>query len=395
MRDTQETIEDFRGRVARVRCQLLKLEPLLSYLSLEIPTFILAEGDPGAASVETAATDGKRYFFNFAWCRRLTDPELMFVICHEVGHVMFLHATRRNDRDARLWNIACDFVINLLLHGSDHLKGAISMPRDPEPVGYLDEQYANQTAEQVFEKMPKNIAGNSFDLLLDGDADAGAEAIAAGKSAVARALTRTREYRQRGGNGTEPSNLERLAEAGLQPSVRWEAQLQMQAAASGYDAHTWARPNKKMMPHGYYLPSYRGFQLLRTLFVFDTSGSISAAFLGQMAAELNKLLRTAVRSAITVATCDNNMHLLGEFSASRPFKPQQHKLPGGGGTDFRAPFEYAIKHRYEQVLYLTDTIGVFPERAPRGIKTVWLVPAENLANIPFGHAISIPLPAEK
>ena len=61
------------------------------------------------------------------------------------------------------------------------------------------------------------------------------------------------------------------------------------------------------------------------------------------------------------ATCDTEMHILGEFNAASPFKPQQHRLPGGGGTDFRRPFEYACKNRYEQVIYLTDTEGTFPK----------------------------------
>ena len=96
MRDSNESLDDFRTRLAAVRLQLLKREPFISYLSLELPTFILAPGDPLCEIIETAATDGRRYFFNLQWCKRLTDPELGFVVGHEVGHVLYLHAPRRD-----------------------------------------------------------------------------------------------------------------------------------------------------------------------------------------------------------------------------------------------------------------------------------------------------------
>lgn len=392
MKDSNETIDQFRARLAKVRHQLLKIEPFLSYLSLELPTYILDENDARSARVSTAATDGGHYYFNLRWCRRLTDPELMFVVAHEVGHVMLLHAQRVQERHPGLWNIACDFVINLLLQESKTLKGRAAMPRDPNPIGFVDEKYQNHTAEQVYDKLPKDFEGISWDPMLGGDPDCVAKAVTAARNATARALAKAKEYRHRVGQGNLPSDWERIAEAGLQPTVGWETQLQLNASASGSDTFSWSRPNKKLRPHGFYLPSYRGFQLAKTMFVFDTSGSISDKFLGQMAAELNKLLRTAPRSAITVVTCDTEMHVVGDFSASSPFKPEQHRLPGGGGTDFRPPFEYAQRNRYEQVIYLTDSYGIFPEKPPAGIKSIWLVPAECTKDIPFGQTIYIPKP---
>ena len=391
MRDSTETIEDFRTRLAAVRCHLLKREPLISYLSLELPTFILETDDPRCAVITTAATDGRRYLFNFAWCRRLTDPELAFVVGHEVGHVLYLHAQRRGVRDPERWNIACDHVVNWLLLSTESLKGFVCMPHDPDPIGCLDRKYANHTAEQVYDKLPEDIPIKSWDRLLTGNNDASAAATEAGRGAIARSLARTKEYRSRNGQGNEPGAWERAAQEGMHPTVRWQTQFQMRAASGGHDAHTWARPNRKLRPHGYYLPSYRGFKLPRTLFVFDTSGSISEGFLGQMAAELNRLLRTAPRSSVTVVSCDTAMHPLGEFHAGKPFDPRRHKLVGGGGTDFRAPFDFAAKNRYEQVIYLTDTCGTFPEK--ESVPTLWLVPEECREKVPFGRTITIPLPA--
>jgi predicted metal-dependent peptidase len=273
-------------------------------------------------------------------------------------------------------------------------------PGLPKPVGLIDKKYADMTAEQVYDKLPetKYII---WDMMQDPSgkdgnskgSDATDQAQAAARIAVGKALARAKEYRKTNQQGTEPGDWERIAEDGMEPTVSWQNQLQSATTCMGQDTHTWARPNRKYRAQGYYLPSYRGFQLPKTLFIFDTSGSIDNTFLGQMAAELNKLLSTAPRSSITVATCDTDLHVIGEFSAGNPFVPSKHPLPGGGGTDFRAPFEYALKNRYEQIIYLTDTYGTFPEKEQ--MRTIWLVPDECVENIPFGEVITIPMVTAK
>ena len=394
MRKSAETLDQFRTRLAVVRTRLLRLEPFLSFLSLELPTYILDKEEAERMGLPTAATNGTKFYYNLEWCRQLTDAELMFVVCHEVAHVMFMHSVRRNGRDPEKWNAACDFVINWML-SIGKLKGHAAMPSNPKPVGLIDKKYADMTAEQVYDRLPP-VKYITIDILMDPDgkgADGKDKASATARTVTAKALSRAKEYRQKLGQGNAPGDWERMAEEGLEPTVSWENQLQVAASAAGQDIHTWSRPNKKYRAQGYYLPSYRGYQLPKTLFVFDTSGSIDNHFLGQMAAELNKLLSTSARSSITVATCDTELHIVGEFSAGNPFKPSEHPLPGGGGTDFREPFEHAKKHRYEQIIYLTDTYGTFPEKEE--LPTIWLVPMECEEKVPFGKVITIPiLPAE-
>ena len=43
------------------------------------------------------------------------NKEIEFVIAHEILHCVFDHFTRREDRDPRLYNIACDYIVNNLL----------------------------------------------------------------------------------------------------------------------------------------------------------------------------------------------------------------------------------------------------------------------------------------
>ena len=63
----------------------------------------------------------------------------VFVIAHEIMHNLMCHSTRRNGRDARLWNIAGDYCINSLL---DKLKvGEIPRNEDGTPNCLLNYEY--------------------------------------------------------------------------------------------------------------------------------------------------------------------------------------------------------------------------------------------------------------
>ena len=60
----------------------------------------------------TAATDGKHLFYNTQFFNALSNKEIEFVIAHEILHCVFDHIIRREDRDAMIYNIACDYIVN-------------------------------------------------------------------------------------------------------------------------------------------------------------------------------------------------------------------------------------------------------------------------------------------
>ena len=59
--------------------------------------------------VETAGTDGRKLFINSTWWDTLTLDQQVAVTAHELCHKIFLHCTRQGNRDAKLWNVACDY----------------------------------------------------------------------------------------------------------------------------------------------------------------------------------------------------------------------------------------------------------------------------------------------
>jgi predicted metal-dependent peptidase len=400
MRNSFETLGAFKERLVLARSRLLRHEPFLGYMTLELPTHVLDAVDGPTPS---AATDGNRYYYNYRWCRHLTDAELVFVIAHEVMHVILLHMLRRNNRQAKLWNAACDFAVNgILLNSCDEegsLRGVAAMPSTldaktgrPQRIGLWDEQFADWTAESIYDELERNATdvGVNWDQILEPSSQKNtAAAEAQARAAVAKALIRAREHRQR--HGGEPGRLERLAELALTPTVPWQQRLRQRALTWGFDTISWGRPNPRFCPHGLYLPRHRGYQLPNILFAFDTSGSVSDQFLGQMVSELNGLLLLAHNSVVRVVCCDTEVQVIGDFRANRRLDPQKHKLRGGGGTDFRPVFEYAERQKgFRQLIYLTDACGTYPETAPRKFDTLWLVPHDITDDPPFGEIVKMP-----
>jgi len=66
-------------------------------------------------NIKTAATDGKRYYWNPKFINRLSPIGLRIVCCHEALHAIYMHPQRRGSRMPKLWNIAVDFIVNGLI----------------------------------------------------------------------------------------------------------------------------------------------------------------------------------------------------------------------------------------------------------------------------------------
>ena len=63
----------------------------------------------------TSATDGRHLYFNTQFFNVLSPKQIEFVIAHEILHCAFDHLTRREDRNPKLHNYACDYLVNNIL----------------------------------------------------------------------------------------------------------------------------------------------------------------------------------------------------------------------------------------------------------------------------------------
>jgi predicted metal-dependent peptidase len=63
-------------------------------------------------NMPTAATDGKRYYWNPKFVLKQSRIGLRIVCGHEAWHAIYMHPQRRGSRLPKLWNIAVDYIVN-------------------------------------------------------------------------------------------------------------------------------------------------------------------------------------------------------------------------------------------------------------------------------------------
>ena len=94
-------------------------------------------------AVKTAATDGVSLLFNPHFIAQLSRRELVFLVAHEIAHVVLKHMLRRGARDHKRWNKACDYAINIMLDDSNYFG---DFPQD----GLLDARYRGMSSEAIY-----------------------------------------------------------------------------------------------------------------------------------------------------------------------------------------------------------------------------------------------------
>lgn len=83
---------------------------ILFYMKL----FIELEPQP-CWDIQTAATDGRKVYFNPLWWNNLSQDIRFTVGAHEAGHYAFEHHILGEDKDPKLWNVAADLALNPIL----------------------------------------------------------------------------------------------------------------------------------------------------------------------------------------------------------------------------------------------------------------------------------------
>ena len=112
--------------------------------------------------VDTACTDGKIIYYNPEFLNSLSLEEQMFLLAHEVCHIAFNHILRSEGKDARLWNIATDAVINqfLMRDGLKMVEGGVDIA---EAINYDAEQLYEKLLKEQQEKQHQQQNGNGQD----------------------------------------------------------------------------------------------------------------------------------------------------------------------------------------------------------------------------------------
>ena len=91
-----------RDKLVTARIGLLLRAPFFGNLATRLE---LINAD---SWLPTAATDGRKFYYNTEFCNKLKPKELEFLFGHEVLHNVYDHMGRNGERDRRLFNCAAD-----------------------------------------------------------------------------------------------------------------------------------------------------------------------------------------------------------------------------------------------------------------------------------------------
>jgi predicted metal-dependent peptidase len=391
------------ARIQKARTALLLDHPFFG-------TLLFRLGARARSAIATMATDGVSLYFNPEFVKTLSSAELIGTLCHEVMHPALQHHTRRAGRSPKRWNMACDYAINPML-----LDAGLTLPE-----GVLCEgRFRGMSAEEIYNRLETEEEQTSQDQ--DGVAEeqqksaAGTEEPAPGTEdpdipqvpETAGGIGQVLDAATDADGGASVEEQARLADGGSAGGERsapgWKdasrcstkprglqsCQCRLARAASQGMVETipsnysWARPNRRHIWNGLYLPGVTSEGVGEVAIAVDCSGSIHARQLGLFEAEVRSILAGQQPRLVHVLYFDTEVHRHEMYQAGQPI----HLTPvGGGGTDFRPCFRWLEeKGIYPQTMvFLTDLGGTFPDDAPI-YPVIWASTGARPA--PFGQVV--------
>jgi predicted metal-dependent peptidase len=315
----------------------------------------------------------------------LTMQELRFIMGHELMHVGLLHHQRRQNRDAFVWNLACDFVINAWLI-------EMGVGDMPPKGGLYNPAFAGMSANEIYDRLIKDpqytqrlatFRGVGVGDIMPEGSRGGARRIGREWAADAadRLMKEGIEAHIKQGRGTLPAELLELVTPTYQPPPPWKMQLakwfaakfEPTAPARSYSRQSRRQQSTPDIPRPRYaLPQLPEGQNVLGV-VLDTSGSMSNSLIGQCLGVVSSLAQQYNIRQIRLVFCDAQPYDEGYVAPERLTKPMQ--VRGRGGT------------RLQPAVNLLETAKDFPKDAPLLILTDGFI--ERL-KIEREHAFCIP-----
>lgn len=369
-----QSLDTLKTRLAKAKTSLILEHPFVGAIALGMP-HSFQEG------VGTACTNGKRVLYDPKFVSNLSDDQLKFLVAHECMHPMLEHNFRRQSRDPKKWNMAADYVINQLLVDEGIGKfiegGCLNKALYDAGQGVSEQIYTLLPEDAGDDGAGPGIGGTGQDLE-DGEGTASdqAQAAAEWKVKVAQAAQAAKMM------GKLSVGMARLVDSILNPTVDWRDVLQKFVIKHKTDERSFARPNRRFLSQGLYMPSRTGERMRAIAFLVDCSGSISDDILAQMAAEVRTVHEDLRPEKLHVVYFDAEVT---HYDCFLPDDTVTISFHGGGGTDVRAAFNFLDDEGHSDdlacTIVLTDGYTPYPEGSDTPV--IWAMTTDMTA--PFGE----------
>ncbi len=317
--------------------------------------------------VRTASTNGLDCAYGETFITKQDDPALRGLILHENLHKTFQHLflwKHLYADDGRLANMACDYVINLIIRDlEDESGGFVRLPDG----GLIDERFRGMSTQDVFDILKEEQDEDEGE---GGSSEGEGEPLDDHNWGEAQGMTPedveqvSKEIDQaiRQGQmmaGKLGGNQSRVLDQLTEPKVDWREQLRdfVASAVSGKDLSTWQRPNRRWLQHDMYMPSTINETIGRIVVAVDTSGSIGGSILTAFLSEVQAIANNVKPERVDLIYWDTEVAGHEVYAQDQLEKLASSTKPrGGGGTKVECVPEYLRTNqiRPECVIVLTD-----------------------------------------
>lgn len=385
-------------KLITARIRMLLKSPFFGNLATRL---ILKNADEWC---QTAATDGRYFYYNSEFINKLNLHQTVFLFGHEVLHNVYDHMGRRNRRDPQLFNCAADFCVN-----ADLIEHKIGERITVVPILY-DAKYAGMSAEEVYDDLYENAekidVGELMDRLLDehldGDEGDGADGDPKnGKPGGGRPKLTEEEKKQIRDEikeavisaaqvtsaGDLPAGIKRMLADLTEPKMNWRELLDQQIESTIKADYSWMRPSRRSWHLDAILPGQKNADMIDICVSVDLSGSIGANQCRDFFSEIHGIMQMYSEAfRVHVWTFDTAVYNPKVFTQDNLDEILAYEPQGGGGTDFMVNWEFMKENEIEpkKFIMFTDMYPCGSWGDPDYCDTLFIAHGTSTIEAPFG-----------
>ena len=345
-----------------------------------------------------AANDGIRtVLIDSQAFMRLRNEDRLFVLAHEAGHLAFLTALRRGDRDPLVWNVATDCVINYLLLNSallpsrEFMDGLVTPATISKMTGVIEDEIEKMSADQIYNLLMQRVSDPPSPQGCSHDEYAPGSGTGLSDSELGETLREATEYWKRAlaeaydfakSAGKLPEGAEIVFEL-LRPKVNWRALLR-QSILQGPGLQlitTWKRPHRKV-PND--LPGHARLAVPNIWTLVDTSGSMVGEHLDQAMTEVFEIAKS-LNSRVRIVAWDADAYESTVESVKKTMK-----VKGGGGTRIGPALNLLLEKTRSNDIAIILTDGIIDDIESPDIQRKLVTIASKAASAVFATTVRIP-----
>ena len=422
-----------KEKLVTARVSLLLKAPFFGNLATRLK---LVNAD---AWCQTAATDGRSFYYNSVFINTLKLQEVAFLFGHEVLHCVYDHMARRGSRHPKIFNYANDYCVNadLVTHKIGELITTVPVLYDRKYDGMASEeiydlllQEAKKRASSSGSKGKKGAGGGSGkgkgepddgegegggslddmldDLLdkmldehIDGDSGKNGKDSKDGKGGAGPDKLTDAERQQikdefkeaiinaaaSSGAGNLPGGVQRLLKELTESKMDWRDLLRMQLESTIKSDFSWMRNSRRSWHMDAVMPGMLNDEMIDIAVAIDTSGSIPDSMLRDFLSEIKGIMETFPAYKLHVFAFDTAVHNPKQYDSDNLESIEDYQIGGRGGTMFECMFDYMKDADIapKRLVVFTDGYPCATWGDENFCDTVWIIHGNDTIVPPWGQ----------